>query len=104
MAITSKISDDQREVTIKVDGRFDFNQHKAFREAYSRLDPERARYQIDLSSTEYIDSSALGMLLLLRERAGGDRSRISIRGCCAEVCHVLEVSRFQDLFDIQAGG
>jgi len=100
MAVRSVVSSGGREVSILVDGRFDFSSHHEFREAYSKVDPLKAQYVIDLSRAQYIDSSALGMLLLLRERAGGDKARIKITGCSPEIWQILEVSRFQKLFHI----
>ena len=101
MAIQSWTSDDGRSVVIRVSGRFDFSHHQSFRASYQDADPASTRFKIDLSDTEYIDSSALGMLLLLRERAGGDRARISLLGCQPEVCKILKVSRFHQLFNIE---
>ncbi|MCB1758728.1 MAG: STAS domain-containing protein [Gammaproteobacteria bacterium] len=100
MAITSSVSDDGREIRIRIDGRFDFSDHENFRAAYRDVDTSKVAFRIDMSRTEYIDSAALGMLLLLRERAGGDGSRISISGCQTDVRRILEVSRFHQLFDI----
>ena len=101
MPISSSMSSDGREFVIKVEGRFDFSLHKSFREAYSSVDAQKIHYQVDLSRTEYIDSSALGMLLLLRERAGGDSAGIRISGCRDDVQRILQVSRFHQLFEIE---
>ena len=88
-------------VNISVSGRFDFASHKEFREAY-RNTPSGSNneYIIDMSSTEYVDSSALGMMLLLREHAGGDQANVSIHGCRKEVKDILIVSNFDKLFKI----
>ncbi len=104
MTINSVISEGGREVSIKVDGRFDFSLHTEFQRAYAKVDPARAHYCIDLSRAEYIDSAALGMLLLLREKAGGERAHITISGCQGGVRQILEVSRFHQLFDIERMG
>lgn len=100
MGITSSVSDDGRELQIRIDGRFDFSDHKSFRNAYSEVDAGKIAFKIDMSRTDYIDSAALGMLLLLRERAGGDSAKICISGCQTDVRKVLEVSRFHQLFEI----
>ncbi|HHH38560.1 MAG TPA: anti-sigma factor antagonist [Sedimenticola sp.] len=102
MTIESVIAEGGREVAIRVDGRFDFSTHQEFRKAYTRVDPQQAHYHIDLSHAEYIDSAALGMLLMLREKAGGEKARITISGCQGGVRQILEVSRFNQLFDIES--
>ncbi|HEB95361.1 MAG TPA: anti-sigma factor antagonist [Sedimenticola thiotaurini] len=101
MTITSNRSSDGRELTIGVEGRFDFSSHQSFREACSQGDPERTRFIIDLSRTDYVDSSALGMLLLLRQRTGGGRDRIRLRGFGPEVRRIFEISHFDQLFDME---
>ncbi|MFK5986648.1 MAG: STAS domain-containing protein [Pseudomonadota bacterium] len=96
MAISS--SKNGNVVTISISGRFDFSSHKEFREAYSTTDGAASEYVVDMSATEYIDSSALGMLLLLREHAGSEQAKISIRGTRTEVKDILIVSNFDKLF------
>jgi anti-anti-sigma factor len=98
MAINS--NKDGNTVTISISGRFDFSSHKDFRETYSGTDGALSQYVVDMSSTEYIDSSALGMLLLLREHAGSEASRITIRGARNEVKDILVVSNFDKLFTL----
>ena len=80
------------EVMINISGRFDFNLYQDFRNAYKQSDnPAAARYVIDMSGADYMDSSALGMLLLLRERAGGDKANISITGCNGEIKKIFSI-------------
>jgi anti-anti-sigma factor len=57
--------------TIALSGRFDFSAHQAFREACAAaLDAAQiGELKVDLAGVDYLDSSALGMLLLLREKA-----------------------------------
>lgn len=97
--ITSTLEENGREVVIRIRGRFDFSQHRAFRDAY-RGQPTGLRYSVDLSGTEYLDSSALGMLLLLREHAGGDTAKVRLTGASAEVLRLLAIARFEQLFEL----
>lgn len=101
MAIQATLDDANQCLTIQIDGRFDFSLHKDFRDAYRQLNGSH-HYVIDLSQTEYMDSSALGMLLLLREHAGGDDSNIKITGCRTEIQKILKISNFEKLFEICA--
>ncbi|HBF07468.1 MAG TPA: anti-anti-sigma factor, partial [Gammaproteobacteria bacterium] len=45
--------------------------------------------------------SALGMLLLLRDHAGGDTSHIEIVNCNNDVKKILTISNFEQLFTIK---
>jgi anti-anti-sigma factor len=55
---------------------------------------------VDLKDATYLDSSALGMLLLLRDHAGGDSSQVKIVNCNADVKKILTISNFEQLFTI----
>ncbi|MFZ5594263.1 MAG: STAS domain-containing protein [Pseudomonadota bacterium] len=100
MALSSTISSDGAIVTLAVAGRFDFNIHQDFRKAYEKHGNGVKKYVIDLKDTEYMDSSALGMLLLLRDYAGGDSSDISILNGKSELKKILAIANFNKLFNI----
>jgi len=54
--------------TIKLQGRFDFDSHREFREAVEAAIAEvGTQISVDLGMVDYLDSSALGMLLMLKE-------------------------------------
>ncbi|QGU32527.1 STAS domain-containing protein [Thermochromatium tepidum] len=98
MSVTSRIDREKGVVTIAIDGRFDFAQHKDFRNAYKDVAPGSMRFVVDLSRASYLDSSALGMLLLLREHVGGDPDRVRLIGSSEEVRRVLKIANFDRLF------
>jgi anti-anti-sigma factor len=100
MAITSLPSSDGQELTILIQGRFDFGAHQEFRNAYERVTRTPQRYVVDLKDTTYLDSSALGMLLLLRDHAGGDSAQIRLLNCNPDVRKILAISNFEQLFKI----
>jgi anti-anti-sigma factor len=97
MSVTT--SSEGNKQIIKIKGRFDFNQQSDFRKAYESL-PSQSNFVLDFSGTDYMDSSALGMLLLLRDYAGGDSSKMEIIRCSAEIKSILEISNFHQLFKI----
>jgi anti-anti-sigma factor len=53
-----------------------------------------------MAGTDYMDSSALGMLLLLRERVGNDKAEIAITHCNPEIRKIFKISNFDRLFKI----
>jgi len=101
MAIDSRLSPDGNELTLMIKGRFDFSAHQEFRGSYEKLAKKPDRYIIDLKETAYVDSSALGMLLLLRDFAGGGNARIEIQHASDDVKRILTISNFDQLFTIQ---
>jgi len=86
-------------VTIHISGHFGFPAYRSFRDAYMP-NPAGTQYVIDLHATEYMDSSALGMLLVLREHAGGERAGIRIERARPEVRQILQTAHFERLFTI----
>lgn len=101
MPVTSTYDDASQVTRIKIDGRFDFSSHRDFREAYRNSPGAGSKYEIDMQGTEYIDSSALGMLLLLREHAGSEGANIVLKNTRPDVKDILLVSNFDKLFTIE---
>jgi anti-anti-sigma factor len=100
MSINMTASTEGDKVTIAVAGKFDFQLYDEFRASYADTAGDGVEYVVDLAETEYLDSSALGMLLLLREHAGGETSSIEIKQATAEVRKILDVANFGKLFKI----
>lgn len=100
MTINSQLESGDEKLTIAIQGRFDFSAHKDFRESYEDLESAPTSYSIDMREAEYIDSSALGMLLLLRDHAGGDSADVEIVNCNPDVKKILTISNFDQLFSI----
>jgi anti-anti-sigma factor len=101
MTITSRPSADGNELTITVQGRFDFSALQQFRNAYEKINPKPKSYIIDLKESDYLDSSALGMLLALRDYAGGDEADIRITNCNVDVKKILVITKLDELFRIE---
>jgi anti-anti-sigma factor len=99
MSVTFDRSEDEQQLTIKIKGRFDFSTHQDFRGAYEK-EVKAKRFVVDLKDTNYLDSSALGMLLLLRDHAGGDRAKVRLENCSNDVHKILTISNFSKLFEI----
>ncbi len=87
---------------IKLNGRFDFNTHRDFRSAYEPLitDAVVKSVTVDFSGVDYLDSSALGMLLMLRDKMGGANKEVALNGVRGNVKQVLDIANFGKLFQI----
>jgi len=87
---------------IKLTGRFDFNTHREFRGAYEPLvsDADTRSVVVDFSGVDYLDSSALGMLLMLRDKLGGANKDVALIGVKGNVKQVLDIANFGKLFPI----
>ena len=100
MSITSNLSDDEMTVTIRVAGRFDFSTHQDFVQSYKGFAKGEKAYVVDLAGAEYMDSSAMGMLLQLREynRPG---EMVALLNGNEAVNDVLKIANFGKLFRIE---
>ncbi len=97
--IIEQFDESAKTLTLLVDGRFDYKCQTAFREAFADK-PADLHYVVDLSKVEYMDSSALGMLFLLRDHSGGVHSDVLIKGGSDSVKNVLRMARFERLFTL----
>jgi HptB-dependent secretion and biofilm anti anti-sigma factor len=90
-------------LTLKLKGRFDVSAHRAFRDAYTPgLSAAEVReFEVDLSAVDYLDSSALGMLLMLRERAQTAGKAVALSNCVGTVKQILDIANFGRLFAIR---
>lgn len=89
--------------SVRIQGRFDFAGHREFRAAIKSLLAETAvrEIEVDLSAVEYMDSAALGMLLLARENAGDVGKTVTIARPSEKVRNVLDVANFHKLFQFR---
>ncbi len=88
---------------IVLNGRFDFNSHRMFNDTTDALlrEPGISALEVDFDEVKYIDSSAMGMLLLFKERAKSAAKSITLLNCKGAVAQVFELSNFRRLFTIK---
>jgi anti-anti-sigma factor len=96
------VTKDSTKATLKLNGRFDFNTHRDFRAAYEPLLADSAikAVTVDFAGVDYLDSSALGMLLMLRDKMSGVNKDVSLTGVQGNVKQVLDIANFGKLFRI----
>ncbi len=101
MSINANVSGNT--ATINMSGRFDFNVQREFKEAY---DPQLNNVavgviEVNLAGVDYLDSSALGMLLMLRERSTAAGKSLKLCKPTPGVAQILEIANFAKLFTIE---
>jgi anti-anti-sigma factor len=101
MSVSQVVSTDGKKVNITINGRFDYKVSQDFRDSYRHVPgQDGVSYYIDLSDADYMDSSALGMLLLLREHAKCHEGRVYIERPSTQIDNILRVANFEQLFTI----
>lgn len=88
-------------VLIKIEDKFDFSFHQFFKQSYINCKDEGTVFTIDLSDTSYMDSSALGMILLLKDYADNLKGQVVIKKPSVGVKKILEIAQFHRLLTIE---
>ena len=102
MGINKQVSEDGCSVNIEIVDRFDFSLHQTFRESYIQSDKKTTKFVIDLSKTTYMDSSALGMVLLLKDYAESISAEVILFKPSDTVYKILQIAQFHRLLTIES--
>lgn len=88
--------------TITMTGRFTFADHGSFKKI---VDTVRAGQMealtFNMQGVEFIDSAALGMLLIVREEAQKHKFLVALSGAQGQVDKMFRVSKFETLFTLR---
>lgn len=79
---------------LSLSGRFDFSAHREFRRSYEDVlrQPGVAILEIDLGGVDYIDSSALGVLVLLKKSAERAQLRLALTNYSDAIHRALDAA------------
>ena len=92
-------SEDGNVMTIFLPERFGFEVHGEFRDAY-RNEKNAKSLVLDMNKTNYMDSSALGMMLQLKEHAEGCNSKVTVKNAKHNIVQIMQIAHFDKLFHI----
>ncbi len=97
------VQDNGSEMTVLImRGRFSFADSKSFMAiAESTITASLKGVVFDLREVEFIDSSALGILLLSRDRSQKAGKDLILKGPKGQVRQILENARFDTVFEIE---
>jgi len=89
-------------IILQIVGEFKFSIHNDLRNAYKKeLDDTNIKIiEIDFSRVTTIDSSGLGMLLVLNEETKDRRIKLMITGLSNSIRSILEIANFQKIMDL----
>lgn len=90
------------EKSLQIPERFDFGFHKEFTDQYQAILDSGAvtNIALDFSRVSYLDSSALGMMVLFQKKAKTKNISVRIRGAKDSAKEILQIANFDRLFDI----
>ncbi|MDA9003922.1 STAS domain-containing protein [bacterium] len=100
MSISAVVDNKANTLEILIDGQFDFSCLEAFRRVYQGHRELDATYIVNLQSVEYMDSSALGMILLLKKHAETNSGQVVLTSPNERVLKILNIASFEQLVSI----
>lgn len=87
--------------TVILPSRFDYGYHKDFQQQCAEHIENTAVTGVvfDFSRVEYVDSAALGMMLMWQRRAAASSKKMFIKGAKGATAQVLEMANMQRIFE-----
>ena len=68
-----------QKVVLKLEGNFTYTQRKPFQEALKAIDTQNVEHiVIDLSQVAFLDSAALGLLMITHRQVQGEKRKLSL--------------------------
>lgn len=90
------------ELNISLPEQFDYTYSRELLELYPSVfsQAKGRRVILDFSKVQYLDSSALGMLVLLQKKATEQGIAMAIRGARQEAADILRMANMQKFMDV----
>jgi len=92
-------------IVIALRDSFTFQDHHAFRAVLDALKAAgTGRKVLDLSQVTFLDSAALGMLLVAAEEVGRQKGGVTLRNPSSQISRLFELAALDTLFTIEQTG
>lgn len=87
--------------TILLPNRFDYGYHKDFqRQCTEHIEnPALEGIVFDFSRVEYVDSAALGLMMMWQRRAVAANKKMFIKGARGAAAQILDMANMQRIFN-----
>lgn len=90
--------------TIALSGRLTFAENSDFRRMLNGLEQGGdGTVVLDLSALDFMDSTGMGMLLVVRDVMAGRGGQVVLRNAQGQVGRMLELAKFSDFFAMETG-
>ena len=88
--------------SILLEGRMTHGDYKGFREILARINADKpGRVLFDLQKVSFIDSSALGMLLIIRDAVVQEKRDVVLKGASGQVQTLINIGKLDKYFIIE---
>lgn len=86
---------------VQMRGKFTFIDNTEFRLIIDKLaDPAIRQVVLHMEHVEFVDSAALGMLLLAHDEAVKSKKALLLKGVKGQVKRTFEMARFEQFFNL----
>ncbi|HWV15821.1 MAG TPA: STAS domain-containing protein [Cellvibrio sp.] len=87
--------------TLTLPDRFDYSYHRQFSDAYVSLleNAEIAHVVLDFSLVKYLDSSSLGMMVLMQKEMKAKNKKVQIKGARGTTEEILKMANMNKIFE-----
>lgn len=86
---------------VHISGRMTHADHRGFRAILAAINANTSpRIVFDLARAEFMDSSALGMLLIVRDAACQQQRIVVLKGANGQVERLIEIGKLHKYFEI----
>jgi HptB-dependent secretion and biofilm anti anti-sigma factor len=87
--------------SIRLPNRFDYSFHKQFGETYAPMleKPDVKEVVLEFGQVEYLDSSALGMMVLMQKKMHSKKIKVKIKGAHGATDEILKMANMNKLFE-----
>ena len=101
MSISIDLNKEETDAKISIRQNFTFDMHQDFRRAYEGLPDSCKKIELDLNDVEYIDSSGIGMIMLLVDIVKDKKSRLEITNVQGTVRETFELMNMDQITPVQ---
>jgi anti-anti-sigma factor len=91
-------------IVISMRGSFTFKDHHAFRAVLDALAAAGGSKRLDLAGVDFLDSAALGMLMIAEDETSRGSGTLILRNPSAPISRLFELSAMDMLFKIERTG
>ncbi len=96
-----KKSDNAGTLEFKMTGSFGFSDNPKIRGLIGELEgSDSSNVTLDLSGLSHIDSSGLGMLVLVNDATEEQSKKLTVKGASGQVRKLLDISKFDQMMSI----
>ncbi len=97
-----KSNTNKKETEIDINGAFTFRDHDKFFDIIGEIEKQQGgKIVFNMSGCEFIDSAALGMLVIASDEASVRHIDLAIKNARGKVKDLMMIARFETLYDME---